>query len=156
MGTLEAASAGYVAGYVTKKMTRYDDPRLEGRMPEFSRQSKQQGGLGYKVAEAAAEEIKKLGLDAELIDVPATLRHGGIEKPLGRYLRRRMRSVIWGSPDAPPEALEKMENEMRNLRIAAASDSEAPSLKWQVLKANQTAIASAKARAGIRKRKRTL
>lgn len=158
VGTLEAASAGYVAGYVTKKMTRFDDPRLQGRNPEFSRQSNQNGGLGYQMAEAAAEQIKKLGLDREesFVDVPTTLRHGSVEKPLGRYLRRRMRSVIWGCPDAPPQAMEKLSADMQDMREAARNSSDAPTLKWQVLKENQTAVASAKARAKIKQRKRSL
>jgi len=37
VGDLSRASAAYIAQYCTKKLTSKDDPRLEGRHPEFTR-----------------------------------------------------------------------------------------------------------------------
>lgn len=157
VGTVEAASAKYVAGYVTKKMTRYDDPRLQGRMPEFSRQSNREGGLGYKVAENAALELKRLGVvdEPSFIDVPTTLRHGSVEKPLGRYLRRRMRNVIWGCPDAPPGAVEKAKEDMRSLLLSQNIDPESvPIIARRVVIKNAVQDASAQPAKNLRARRK--
>lgn len=153
VGTLEAASARYVAGYVTKKMTRYDDPRLQGRMPEFSRQSNREGGLGYKIAEAAAHELVRLGLPLD--DVPTTLRHGSSEKPLGRYLRRRMRSVIWGCPDAPPSTVEKAKQDLHALLKDQGIDPESiPAVARRTVIKNAVQDASAQVARNLKARRK--
>ena len=165
VGTVEEGSAQYVSGYVTKKMTRYDDPRLQGRMPEFSRQSNKAGGLGYKIAEATAHELVRLGLHTELDDAPTTLRHGKIEKPLGRYLRQRMRNVMWGTTDAPEETKQAAQAELHALLKNQGIDPETLSrlpgdvrrtvIKNEVKDASAQPALNLKARQQ-RKRKRTL
>lgn len=95
IGSLTAHSAQYVAGYVTKKMTRADDIRLNGRHPEFSRQSNRPG-IGADFMHEVASSLLAHDLE-ELSDVPLTLRQGARELPLGRYLRRRLRELT-GKP----------------------------------------------------------
>lgn len=96
VGSLTFESAGYVAGYVTKKMTKEDDPRLEGRYPEFARMSLRPGIGAHAMDDVSRILYTKHGCRelAETGDVPATLMHGGKSFPLGRYLRRKLREKM--------------------------------------------------------------
>lgn len=116
--TLEAKSIAYVAGYVSKKMTRDSDPRLKGRRPEFARMSLRPG-IGYNVMHEVAHSLMEYDLDKKMIDVPCSLRHGKIELPLGRYLRRNLRSMIGRDKNEPAEAAEERKKELQPLRQAA-------------------------------------
>lgn len=106
-GDLTLHSAQYVAGYVTKKMTRADDERLNGRYPEFARMSLRPG-IGATALQHVADALQnKYGWDEieSTGDVPKMLRHAGRTMPLGRYMRSRLRSEmnfaeIGGQPDA--------------------------------------------------------
>lgn len=96
VGDLTKDSAQYIAGYVTKKMTRRDDVRLKGRFPEFARMSRKPG-----IGALAAEDISKfvstdLGCTALIRegDIPQVLRHGGKSYPLGRYIRSKVREHL--------------------------------------------------------------
>lgn len=100
VGTLTFESAAYIAGYVTKKMTKADDPRLGGRHPEFARMSLRPG-IGALAMDQVADMLHtRVGsrLIAETGDVPTVLRHGGKPMPLGRYLRRKLREKV-GVPE---------------------------------------------------------
>lgn len=96
VGSLTFESAAYIAGYVTKKMTAKDDPRLEGRHPEFARMSTNPGIGGKAMDDLANVMMTKHGskMLAELGDVPTVLKHGGKSMPLGRYLRRKLREKL--------------------------------------------------------------
>lgn len=95
LGDLSRKSAQYVAGYVTKKMTRRDDPRLDGRDPEFGAMSLKPG-----IGQLMMHEVGSPLLQYDLMDkrfggdVPVSLDHGGKGLPLGRYLRRELRSIV--------------------------------------------------------------
>lgn len=95
-GTLTLESAQYIAGYVTKKMTKVGDPRLGGRHPEFARMSRKPG-LGSLVvpelAELLSDHAGALAI-ARDGDVPMSLNHGRKSLPLGRYLRRKLREEL--------------------------------------------------------------
>lgn len=122
LGSLEPKSMAYVAGYVTKKMTTDDDPRLEGRLPEFARMSLRPG-IGLGMMHELASTLMEHKLDERMIDVPLSLQHGTKQWPLGRYLRRKCRTFIGRHPDTPPESLQPLVEKMRPLREAAFNDS---------------------------------
>lgn len=107
-GDLNNNSAGYVAGYITKKMTKADDPRLNGRHPEFARMSRKPG-IGATAMDILAQELQtnagKILLD-EQQDVPSVLQHGVKKLPLGRYLRRKLREKIGKDQDTPSVCLQ--------------------------------------------------
>lgn len=96
-GTLTLESANYIAGYVTKKMTKEDDIRLNGRHPEFARMSLKPGIGGGAIGEIGSflltEQGQKL-IQSNGGDVPLFLQHGGRKLPLGRYLRNKLREFL--------------------------------------------------------------
>lgn len=99
-GDVTVQSARYILGYVTKKMTKSDDPRLEGRYPEFSRSSNRPG-IGAPAMQILAETLftKHGKNEIEILgDVPSQLRHGKKTYPLGRYLQQKLRDNV-GMPD---------------------------------------------------------
>lgn len=90
----------YTCGYIVKKLTRAGDPRLEGRYPEFARQSNRPG-IGAPAVPVLAEAIATDAGYRELLttrDVPTYLLVGGKKVPLGPYLRQKLREEI-GMPD---------------------------------------------------------
>lgn len=118
-GTLTLQSAHYIAGYVTKKLTRKDDERLNGRYPEFARMSLRPGIGAIGIFDVAQALQNKHGWDSisRTGDVPNTLRHGSREMPLGRYLRRVLRkemnfAEIGGQTDAEKKIAFKKSAEM--------------------------------------------
>lgn len=95
VGTLTSESAAYIVSYVLKRMTNHDDPRLAGRYPEFARMSLRPGiGAG---AVPAIADVCTARSGAKYIsendDVPGSIRAGGKEWPLGRYLRKKVREA---------------------------------------------------------------
>lgn len=118
LGTLEPKSIAYIAGYITKKMTKADDPRLEGRLPEFARMSLRPG-IGLGMMDELASVLLQHRLDEKMIDVPTSLQHGKNKWPLGRYLRRKLRARIGKEENAPLETVQAAQKEMQPLRQAA-------------------------------------
>lgn len=129
LGTLEQSSAAYVAGYVSKKWTRASDPK--GRHPSFARMSLRPG-IGVGMMHELASTLLQHSLDEKMIDVPLTLQHGTHQWPLGRFLRRKLRTFIGRDSNAPPEILELQANELQALREIAWDN--ATSLTEEVLK----------------------
>lgn len=125
LGMLEAHSAQYVAGYVTKKLTGVDDVRLLGRYPEFARMSLRPG-IGYGVLQNIAATLVGHGVDIE--DVPTCLRHGKKLLPLGRYLRRKLRVVLGRDERCPDEVIVQLQEEMRVLRESVAASTSHPTM----------------------------
>lgn len=112
-----------MAGYVEKKMTRTDDLRLFGREPEFSRMSNRPG-IGADFMHEVASELMRFNLEETQPDVPSALRHGSKVMPLGRYLTRRLRTLV-GKEETTPDAIKlQMETEVQDVRAAAFDNSE--------------------------------
>lgn len=155
LGTLEDDSAQYIAGYVTKKMTKKDDPRLNGRRPEFALMSTQPG-LGFSAMHEVASTFMQFNLDVTEGDVPSTLRHGKRLLPLGRYLRQKLRLMVGKDEKAPQYTIDKANEKMLPLRQAARASSDNPSLKGQITEKQKGKIASLEAREKIHKQRKHL
>lgn len=136
-------------------MTRNDHPDLQGRHQEFARMSNRPG-IGADFMHEVASTLLQFNLDQSEADVPSALRHGSRMLPLGRYLKRRLRELIGKEANAPQALLESLAAEMLPLRIAAKTDKDAPSLKHQVLQANQGRAAQRLARARLYKGRKSL
>lgn len=128
-GSLTPESAGYTAGYVTKKMTKKDDGRLNGRYPEYARMSLRPGigaGAMSDVAAVLRTPYAQMEIDATG-DVPSCLHSGRKSMPLGRYLRRVLRKELGGNGDTPLEAQKNLALKMRVLLESYAKTQENPS-----------------------------
>jgi hypothetical protein len=117
LGDLTPQSSSYICGYVLKKMTKKEDPRLCGRHPEFARMSLKPGIGAYDLktlsnAVSSATYADSLKRD---MDVPLTLMRGRKSMPLGRYLRRKLREEIGRSPDTPESVLGRYIAEVHTL-----------------------------------------
>jgi hypothetical protein len=117
-GLLTVQSARYIAGYVTKKMTAADDPRLNGRHPEFARMSNRPGIGAFFCDEIASAYLAK-SLDT---DIGYTLKHGNKDWPLGRYLRKRINERVGRPTGASDEVIQAARDEMSELYEAAQND----------------------------------
>lgn len=95
-GELTPASARYISSYVTKKMMKADDERLNGRYPEFSRKSLKPGigalAVG-KISEALDTPAGRRFIHVNG-DVPTFLNIGGHSIRLGRYIRSELRRAL--------------------------------------------------------------
>lgn len=120
IGTLTIDSSQYLAGYVTKKMTKEDDSRLHGRYPEFARMSRRPG-IGAGFMHEVASGLLSQNIDA-MVDVPFALRHGGRSLPLGRYLRNKLRELVGREAKTPQAVLDAMAEELRELYEASGDD----------------------------------
>lgn len=114
---LEPDSMGYLCGYVVKKMTKDDDERLEGRLPEFATMSLRPG-IGYDAMHDLASVLLTHNLENN-DDVPPELQHGKKRYPLGHYLRANLRAMIGHEKKTPEKALENYKKKLQPLREAA-------------------------------------
>lgn len=153
VGSLETSSAQYVAGYVLKKMTRYDDPRLDGRDPEFARMSLKPGIGAYWMDEVAST-FMQFNLEKTQVDVPSTLRHGSKHWPIGRYLQRRLRKLVGRDEKTPQAVIDKAQSQVSDVREAAFNASE--SFEEALARKMKPVAARNKARADIYKKRKTI
>lgn len=133
VGELNANTATYISGYVTKKLTCRQDPRLNGRHPEFSRMSLRPGIGAGAMADVANSLSDREGsaLIARDGDVPAVLDHGRKRLPLGRYLRSKLREEMGfettGAQEAP---FNRYKEEMQALQRASPHSPSHPAIDW--------------------------
>lgn len=92
-GEITKESAGYIAGYTTKKMTKKDDDRLDGRLPEFARMSKFPpiGAAGMNHIYDLMMTRSGAAALADKEDVPSSFQMGGKTYPLGSYWKNWLR-----------------------------------------------------------------
>lgn len=107
IGNLEHNSAQYVAGYVTKKLTKKDDPRLKFELfdpstgeikivsynPEFSLMSRNPG-LGAGAVDGIIKRWQESGLES----LPNGIRVRDRFLPLGRYMKGKMNDILQETP----------------------------------------------------------
>ena len=95
-GLLERASANYLTGYCTKKLTRKGDERLDGRNPEFARMSRRPplGAAGMNHIRSLLHTKNGCTALATYGDVPSSFRIMGKEYPMGRYWRNWLREEM--------------------------------------------------------------
>lgn len=149
LGALERKSAQYIAGYVVKKLTRSDDPRLEGRSPEFAAMSLRPG-IGAMFMENVGTPMFEYLMSKGDRDVPESLRHGSKLLPLGRYLRHELRGALGWEKKAKRNA----EREIQMLRMLKASSLDPESsLKKEIQRRSKSKIASLEAREMIFKKR---
>ncbi|AXH74310.1 MAG: replication initiator protein [Microviridae sp.] len=93
-------TCSYIAGYVTKKMTKTDDDRLQGRHPEYSRQSNRPG-IGAYAADCIGDTLTtkegSYGLIQTHGESPSEILVSGKRQPLHPYLKERIRKKV-GAP----------------------------------------------------------
>jgi len=163
VGTLTHASAQYCAGYITKKLTKADDPRLKGRYPEFARMSLKPG-LGAGFMHDLASTIMEHNVHVKLGDVPTAIRHGPKLMPLGRYLTRRLRVLCGQAPESPAITIARANEKMQVVHLAAKEATQSYKIKglYQthfsngLVKANQGKITQIETRAKLFKQRKTL
>lgn len=159
-------TAQYVAGYVVKKMTAKDDLRLNGRHPEFSRQSNRPG-IGASAMQVLADAVlTDQGLDEFLAtgDVPIRFQIGKRSFPLGRYLRQKLREEVGVSEEQKEKIKERFfaewDAEMLELRIREVADYKAEktvaTAQSRLVRSRLQARRNIESRANIRKKRITL
>lgn len=170
--TVDIQTAQYVAGYTIKKMTKFDDPRLQDRMratgtnlhPEFARMSLKPGiGAGY-IPELAST-MMEFDLEKRMADVPSAIRQGKRLMPLGQYLRRLLRVQVGMDKKAPQATLDAQEAEVLEMCRAKGIDTESKTfsgdlrrtaIKNMLIDAGYQRNLSQKARMEIYKKRKSL
>jgi len=125
VGELARESAAYIAGYVTKKMTLVEDPRLQGRHPEFAQMSRKPG-IGALAIPAIADSLtthQGAALLEATGEFPRALCHGTRSLPLGRYLHSKLSRYYGADTDENQKVnMQRFAQEMRELFEAARFD----------------------------------
>lgn len=102
---LNQGTAGYCSQYVVKKWTNKRDRKLldllAGREVEFPLFSTKPG-IGAGAADIIADALKDRSCTS---GVPAQLRMDGVMRPLGRYIKNRIKKKFWNEEEI--DAFEK-------------------------------------------------
>lgn len=140
-GEFTEHSAGYVCGYVTKKMTGVGDPRLDGRHPEFSRMSLKPG-IGAASMELIVSRLRQSGHIEKLLmdtpDGPTSLKVGNRDVHLGRYLIHKLRDALAIGDDVIDRCRDERSHK-RSLEMLALYEEAGEDRSWRqvVVEANE-------------------
>lgn len=158
-GQVTPASAAYVCGYITKRMTSKKDERLCGRYPEFARMSLRPG-IGAGIIADVASALLTHNLETTQEDVPTSLRTGTRVQPLGRYLTRQLRSNVGKAPNAPLSTLQAQRDRLQDLRTLARETAPkgtySETFKSLILQKNEGKYQRLKAKSKIYKKRDSL
>lgn len=139
-GTVTPESAGYVAKYVTKFNTSDQPP---GWVKPYNRMSLKPG-LGYSAMFDIASTLLEYDLEKVLEDVPGVTKHQNATLPLGRYLKKHLRTMIGRDEKTPITVLENYREELRPVQEAsyasAPAGSKAFAFKQALIDLNQGKI----------------
>lgn len=116
----------YVSSYVMKKLTKADDPRLEGRTPEFFRQSK---GIGIKSVDVLADALSSFSAKCYIEsqgDIPRVLHFNGRKLPIDRYMREKILEALQIAPKLKELGSERFQKDMSDLLARAALNPQIP------------------------------
>lgn len=156
LGEVENDSAGYISGYVTKKMTARDDARLNGGHPEFARMSLKPGIGADAMFDVAHTLLNYQNTLDTLTDVPGELRIGPAVRPLGRYLKKKLRKAVGRDEKAPDKVLQDIQAQMLPVRLAARADNANPSFKARLIAMGEGKRLNAEGRRRLFKKERRL
>ena len=161
---LNEKTASYTAGYITKKLTKETDDRLDGRFPEFQRMSNRPG-IGANAIEPLADALfSQFGKSmlTENGDVPHYLIQGNKKLFLDRYIRNKLRDAI-GVNDATIQASkDAYEAELLSVYKNILDDPTIPlkekplSLKNYIQERDKQQIKNIKVQSNIHKKRRNL
>lgn len=127
-------TASYLVKYHTDAKRKRGTPRIEGRAPEFATMSNgggkktgaSAGGIGAQAIPLVAEAMKNAAGEKYLRqtgDVPAVVRWAKRVRPLGRYLRSRLRKELGMAPSMPTIVQEALSMRMQEeLRVPGARE----------------------------------
>lgn len=156
-------TAQYVSAYVVKKMTSFEDPRLDGRHPEFARMSLRPGIGAEFMARVGVQLLSGPGFSSLALsgDVPFQLNHDGRSVPLGRYLRKRLQDECEIPEEWRSRARQKWINETEAgllplLEAALADSKNLATVKSVVAERDLGKITQVEARSKIFDQKRRL
>lgn len=96
-----------------------------------------------------ASTMLEFNLDQTEADVPVSLRHGSRELPLGRTLRKKLRTYIGREENAPQAAIDQYQEKMRPVFESARNNKENPSVKAELEKRNLQKIRNMEGRAKL-------
>lgn len=150
VGDLNMHTARYVTGYCIKKMQKKDDPRLNGRLPEFTTSSKKGGGIGYPAIKIVGDNLNKQKYWTKK-DILRQLTINGKNMPLGRYLTLKLSEILNTSEKELKKELYDYQSTIFDTHMKPGE-----SYYWNIVDENKGKRASIEAKQKIYKSRKSL
>lgn len=83
-----------------------------------------------------ASALMEHDLDEKMLDVPLSLQHGTTKLPLGRFLRRKLRTYI-GRDEKQPSGLPATEDDIKLQTLRQIAFNNSTPFKEEILKASE-------------------